>query len=986
VRGLAAPLTLVSGRARRRPVSWLLPALGLALATAFAGAVAAEGTVAGDQSARSVLDSLSPLDRTVRVSWQGPVTSEVTREARQLLGSLGLGRETDVALLNPVRLSGIVVRPAAIAPIDRWIASPSVTRVRRCLPRDCPVLVAGSPPPRTLLTAAGVRLRIVASARLPSAAPLGFSVTGPTSLPPLLLTGDVPGLEALPGLSGIYRSHSWLAPLGIVGLRSWQLAAVERRLQQTQAGLLASGSQFSLTAPFDGLDQARAEAAAAPRRLFLVGGGALAVLALFVVIAAAGLRRDQRAELERLRLAGARLDQCAAFVAAESAWLSAVALIAGALAALAAAAVIASSAGSPVVGVLEHSLLTPAGALGLLAGWVGATGVLTLSTLVRSARVGDLLAVASVAALAIALVSGPPGDSTGSDPLPVLLAPLACLAAGVLTFRGAAVLLRGSERLARRGPVLARLALVGLARAPDGPALAIAFVAVSVGLGGFALAYRATLLRGTADQASNQVPLDAIVSPTADFATPLQLAPLSSWRVIAGGGVLPVRRTQATYASGSGTVTVPALGIPSSGLPLLRGWRSGDGSAPLRVLARRLRDPGPVRDPGAKLGPAVRWLSLRVSAPGMAVGVSADLRDPGGATTQLPLGSAGPVPTALRARMPPGRWELEALQLDEPTGLEITNGHQNAEDPAAARGYTAAVTLGPITEQTASGRELGAVPLGAWRTVGALRGRGVSLRFAATGEPGLLRPPQPSDFAPVPVLVDPQTAAAAARDGRLRLSVDELPLPARVVGVLRRVPTLPADAAGFVVADEQTLGSALDAQLPGQGQADELWISTSHPAALRAALRTGSLGQLGATFRSDVVHNLRGAPIAGAVLGTLVAASVTAGGLALLGLLIALLGSGRDQRVERDLEAQGMGPRSLRGELRARLLIAGAVGVAIGLALAVVLTRLAVAAVRSATATAAPRPPLVTVMPVAELAALGLIAALALAAAGRALR
>ena len=55
VRGLSAPLMLASARGRRRPARWLLPALGIALAAAFAAGVAAESAIAADQSARSVL-------------------------------------------------------------------------------------------------------------------------------------------------------------------------------------------------------------------------------------------------------------------------------------------------------------------------------------------------------------------------------------------------------------------------------------------------------------------------------------------------------------------------------------------------------------------------------------------------------------------------------------------------------------------------------------------------------------------------------------------------------------------------------------------------------------------------------------------------------------------------------------------------------------------------------------------------------------------
>jgi hypothetical protein len=128
----------------------------------------------------------------------------------------------------------------------------------------------------------------------------------------------------------VYRTHSWLAPLAITQLRDWQLAGAEDQLASWQARLLVSGSQFSLSAPFSALDEARAQARAAPQRLLLAGGGAIAVLALFIVLAGGGLRRDQLAELDRLRNTGARTAHCALFVAVECGWLCAAALSVGA--------------------------------------------------------------------------------------------------------------------------------------------------------------------------------------------------------------------------------------------------------------------------------------------------------------------------------------------------------------------------------------------------------------------------------------------------------------------------------------------------------------------------------------------------------------------------------------------------------------------------------------------------------------------------------
>jgi hypothetical protein len=374
--------------------------------------------------------------------------------------------------------------------------------------------------------------------------------------------------------------------------------------------------------------------------------------------------------------------------------------------------------------------------------------------------------------------------------------------------------------------------------------------------------------------------------------------------------------------------------------------------------------------------------------------VTADLRDPQGAIRQVTFGTAGASAAVLRAPVPPGRWELEALELDEPTGLALTNGHQNGENPGAATQASARVALGPLSVLPARGASR-PVPLGAWRGVGAAAttepattgpatsGAAAIVGFSASGTPGVLRPVQPTDTLPVPVLADPQTAASAGPDGRIALTVDGLPVVARVAGVLNRFPTLPSDSAGFVIADEATLAAALDAQLPGQGRPDELWISTGHLAQLRAALGSGTLAQLDSSFRIDIDQQLRDAPVARGVLGTLIAATALSVVLAVVGLLTALLGGARDARAESDLSEQGVGPRGLRAELRVRLALASVLGVIVGLGIAVLLTRLAVASVRAAGTVADPSPPVVTVVPWAELAAwgAGTLAVLALAGA-----
>ncbi|MGZ4311099.1 MAG: hypothetical protein ACXVR1_03220, partial [Solirubrobacteraceae bacterium] len=101
----------------------LAPALGIALSAAFLGAVWAEGRVAGEQAARATLSGLAPAQRAVTVTWQGAATP--------------------ATLLNPVRLNGHVVRPAAVNPLAAW-TSTGVSAPGPCRARGCPMLIDGA--------------------------------------------------------------------------------------------------------------------------------------------------------------------------------------------------------------------------------------------------------------------------------------------------------------------------------------------------------------------------------------------------------------------------------------------------------------------------------------------------------------------------------------------------------------------------------------------------------------------------------------------------------------------------------------------------------------------------------------------------------------------------------------------------------------------------------------------------------------------------
>ncbi|MGZ4193380.1 MAG: hypothetical protein ACXVRW_13070, partial [Solirubrobacteraceae bacterium] len=305
----------------------LAPALGIALSAAFLGAVWAEGRVAGEQAARATLSGLAPAQRAVTVTWQGAATP--------------------ATLLNPVRLNGHVVRPAAVNPLAAW-TSTGVSAPGPCRARGCPMLIDGAGV-RTgeTLAAPGIRLEVGGHTSLRSAAPLGF-MPGQSPGAPVLLGSDPAGLDRLPGLSSFYRTESWLALLPVSRLHSWELPALGRRLQRDQATLLSQSADFSLTAPFPGLSAAAAQATDAPRRLLLVAGGGIAALALFLALVVGGMRHEAQSELDRLRTAGARSHQLAAFVCAECGLIGGVALLAGAAGAVAAAALLAGVAHEPI--------------------------------------------------------------------------------------------------------------------------------------------------------------------------------------------------------------------------------------------------------------------------------------------------------------------------------------------------------------------------------------------------------------------------------------------------------------------------------------------------------------------------------------------------------------------------------------------------------------------------------------------------------------
>ncbi|MGZ8783052.1 MAG: FtsX-like permease family protein, partial [Gaiellaceae bacterium] len=208
-----------------------------------------------------------------------------------------------------------------------------------------------------------------------------------------------------------------------------------------------------------------------------------------------------------------------------------------------------------------------------------------------------------------------------------------------------------------------------------------------------------------------------------------------------------------------------------------------------------------------------------------------------------------------------------------------------------------------------------------------------------------IRPRQPTDRAPVPVLATPRLAAAADATGLLPLQIAGEQITVRVVATVQRFPGVDGQA---VVGDADALAAVVNLARPGGARVNEVWLRLRDPArrkAVDSALAAKPFDVLAVQSRHALEADARRDPIAHGTLLALAVAAATALALALAGILLTVLGDLRDERGELfDLEAQGAAPSLLRGVVRLRALVVAVAGLVAGgvagIALAAVVTDL----------------------------------------------
>jgi hypothetical protein len=972
LRRIAFPLRLVGARLGSGGGRALLIALGVAAGAAVLAAVLGGRLVMQDRSLALATAQLQPSDREVAVSWSGDVDSfprlnaEVAPQLRKVTGA----SPAAAMLFRESSIQGRLVNLRAADDLGRYVRLVSGRLPRTCVPSHCEVLRlegAGSIPSTPTL-----RLAVVGRAVLKADAPIApFVLPAPPSVmiaeavryhtpqpSPIVIANGIAGLSRTTELETFYRSYAWFVPIRAGDIHPWSVGAFAARVQRIAAQLEASPDEFEVTAPTDTLTAATSSSTAASRRLLLLGGEGAALLLAFTVLAAGSLRRDVADARRRLTWFGATRWQVELFTLAEAAALAVGGTVLGWLFGGGVAAFVANRAGSPAGQVVAHALLSWHGLLAAVA--IAGIAALLLYLTVRApgVQLGRLaftpLDAAAVAAVAIVLIGWARGSidapalasSSGTSAYLLLVPALIVFATAVLAARLLAPTLRVLGRVGRRGPLSLRLAAASLARNPGHAAIAATFLVASVGLALFALVYRATLIEGQHDEASYAVPASFVLAEDLTQLIPvLHGAPASAYPA------KPARVLRLTGNVPSGA-TFTMLGLPTPGLASVDGWRRDFAAQPLSTLGRRIAPTSGMALRTQALPPGRRF-TLPVSVRGDDIGVIAIFRSPLDDYEPVSLGhSKGGKVVVLHGRIPFLHATLAQLQFT----LTANNLHGSANGGIGLQPSAKGVaTFGaPRVNGTA-------VP-GALRSfagTGALSGAPPRVGYLITPDrSAVLRPRQPTDGRALPVLATRDVAAEAGPNGIIPLQVEGEQVAARVVGVLRRFPSV---VGGAVIADRQAMSTLFDTRSPGLGTTDELWLDVprTQEAATAARLERAPFTALTVTSRAATLHTLETDPLARGALLTLAGTAAVALLLALVGLVLAIVSDVRDDRGELfDLEAQGAAPSTIRAHLRLRAALVAAFGITGGIVLGAILSALVISLVSVTAAAAEPEPPL----------------------------
>jgi hypothetical protein len=1005
--GFGGTTGLAWRRLRTRPLAAASTLLALVIAAGLVGWTGLGVAVAQERSARLTLSELPPQSRALRVVYytvagQPDVHARQVASAARRLSDL-FKRVDQVTVWHPVAPADESGTSFVVPSNLERATTVFAGRLPRgsCGPARCEALaISGRLQP-------GQRVHV---------GPVAVTIVGTGSISPAVLpTAEKLGMRQLVvarlgrSLVRLARLDSGstsvtTAPLDPSRLHAAKLGETISRLRAAVVSLNRSDQQdlVQATAPTTVLASIEQHGTVARNRLLLISGQAAALVIAFAAFVASTRRRDIRLLEQQLIDLGANRFQ---------AWLTgALDVIVPGLLALVivfGGLVLAAAARAPTgigrASFVETALplttvVTVAGVVIVAVGLLAFTGSRQIG---RRFGLGPLEAVA-VGGLGLIVwqatstkdLSARALAGKNHSPVLLLLPALTFFVCAVVLVRVLPLLVRLAERYSRHSRVSVRLAFLGAARQPGQVAIATTFLAIAVGTAAFALDYRATLERQASDQANFAAgalwrvvearPHQQVVTTNARVAiqpvsSTSDVEPLTRYAAVSGEAPTPVLRLpvqQLNVSAGFNQRGTPMtlLALPANELADVRGWRDNfTGGVARTSLARELAPKALVYG-GPKIDP--HSTELRVWTRTVAA-------YPTNVVFWFLLPDKETRAVSLQA-VSPSRWTLVRYSLPrELRGSELVGIDL---DPVSMyfppEGYRGTVWLGPV-QQSAGGSWSDVGPLSGWKTVtDAFGGRGEvdvvqlhgapvrsAVRYLRHGTAlSMLRRQVPSTTA-IPVLASPSVAASAV-DGQARFVYDGIaPIRIKVVGVAKLFPTI--SDSRFIVADYTTAYTALNVIFPGVAPPSEAWFFDPQKAAFATALANAPFRLTRLVSVTQNEQALLSDPLASGTRSLLLATAVISALLALLGLVVAIRASLRDESaILAEYEALGIPPSILARGTTLRLALLSVIGVAAGAAGGFLATRLVGALVAVTGAGTNPVPPIATTIAWAGTAAL----------------
>ena len=972
---IAAIAGLAWHRLRGRAAATVLLAAAAAAASGLTVTIAGLGASSTAQAVDLALARLPDDARALRVT--AFPTSGDTAVALENAASAGLALASDFAS-EPVR--GLTFRRShdpnvvydlqltAVDDVSRWVSLTDGRQPQPCDGQRCEaVLLSMAEAPADLpatLHLAGLTIDIVGRGLLTSSLPLGSpdqrgartSDADPyariSDPPPALLVVDgVTAAAGAPGAVAVGRTMLWTAPLDVSSVRPWTVAPFVSALARARTSLDLAALGLELSAPTATIDEALTRAAANGGRLWLVTSLAAAILIAFAAATAILGRRDIGNELERLAAAGAGRRATWLLVVLEAALPVVPGVALGWLAGIAVTGAWATASGADAGPIIEHSLVTPAVAGGILAiagATVAAVAVASVLVLRRDAIAGLVPGLALAGLLVVwRLLAGETLGVAGlssalNAPLIALLPAAVGLAVAGLFLVVMPRLLRGLAVRSGNWPIVARLAIVSAARDAARPVATLAVLTFALGGLLFAAAESATLHRGAADEAAFETAMDLrVVEAGTDLTLDNTDVPLDRYTALGSGiTTVPVAIVNAAALPG-GPVTL--VGLPPDALPHLAAWRSDFSAATPAAIAAAIAVPGSFAGDGHRLSADDPNLTFRVTVDGDPVRLSAVVATGRGDAATIVLGQFREGTSSVSAALPAGAIGGTVI------GILVNEGRLVAGENHPGLGSRATLTFEGLD--------------------GLVDATPVLVEMSGPAA-SVIRPALPTDGLVLPALASSGLGAEATAAGAGTIAVtfgDRPALEVKVVETADRFPALGDPNGRFIVVDLAPLLVALDGVAPGSGHPNEAWLTAADPATLERVQRELGGEPFRATFvrsRADLAAASLADPFAGAFLAALMAAAIVGLILALLGVVISIRADAADATGElRDLSALGLPEPSLRAIVAGRALVLAFAGVTSGLILGAVLVILGTAATGLAADVRPPVPPLVIEWP-----------------------